>query len=73
GEVSRIPYARALAADTTRRHDFLTAYVDDLPSVLDLDAVRDAGIRIGADPLGGASVAYWGRIAERHRIDLTVV
>ncbi|ARF60109.1 MULTISPECIES: phosphoglucomutase (alpha-D-glucose-1,6-bisphosphate-dependent) [Streptomyces] len=73
GEVCRIPYARALAADTTRRHDFLTAYVDDLPSVLDLDAVRDAGIRIGADPLGGASVAYWGRIAERHRIDLTVV
>ncbi|MEU5329400.1 phosphoglucomutase (alpha-D-glucose-1,6-bisphosphate-dependent) [Streptomyces parvus] len=73
GEVRRIPYARALAADTTRRYDFLTAYVDDLPSVLDLDAVRDAGIRIGADPLGGASVAYWGRIAERHRIDLTVV
>ncbi|MCT6777972.1 phosphoglucomutase (alpha-D-glucose-1,6-bisphosphate-dependent) [Streptomyces sp. CS7] len=73
GEVRRIPYARALAADTTRRHDFLTAYVDDLPSVLDLDAVRDAGIRIGADPLGGASVAYWGRIAERHGIDLTVV
>ncbi|MGQ4451680.1 phosphoglucomutase (alpha-D-glucose-1,6-bisphosphate-dependent) [Streptomyces griseus] len=73
GEVRRIPYARALVADTTRRHDFLTAYVDDLPSVLDLDAVRDAGLRIGADPLGGASVAYWGRIAERHRIDLTVV
>ncbi|MZF55038.1 alpha-D-glucose phosphate-specific phosphoglucomutase [Streptomyces sp. SID5594] len=73
GEVRRIPYARALAADTTDRYDFLTAYVDDLPSVLDLDAVRDAGIRIGADPLGGASVAYWGRIAERHRIDLTVV
>ncbi|MFF2701473.1 phosphoglucomutase (alpha-D-glucose-1,6-bisphosphate-dependent) [Streptomyces cyaneofuscatus] len=73
GEVRRIPYARALAADTTGRYDFLTAYVDDLPSVLDLDAVREAGIRIGADPLGGASVAYWGRIAERHRIDLTVV
>ncbi|MGW4627047.1 phosphoglucomutase (alpha-D-glucose-1,6-bisphosphate-dependent) [Streptomyces rubiginosohelvolus] len=73
GVVRRMPYARALAADTTRRHDFLTAYVDDLPSVLDLDAVRDAGIRVGADPLGGASVAYWGRIAERHRIDLTVV
>ncbi|MGW6723515.1 phosphoglucomutase (alpha-D-glucose-1,6-bisphosphate-dependent) [Streptomyces sp. NPDC054995] len=73
GVVRRIPYAQALAADTTGRHDFLTAYVDDLPSVLDLDAVRDAGIRIGADPLGGASVAYWRRIAERHRIDLTVV
>ncbi|MFE1824458.1 phosphoglucomutase (alpha-D-glucose-1,6-bisphosphate-dependent) [Streptomyces anulatus] len=73
GVVRRMPYAQALAADTTHRYDFLTAYVDDLPSVLDLDAVRDAGIRIGADPLGGASVAYWGRIAERHRIDLTVV
>ena len=48
-------------------------YVDDLPSVLDLDAVREAGIRIGADPLGGASVDYWGEIAERHRLDLTVV
>ncbi|MFD3483221.1 phosphoglucomutase (alpha-D-glucose-1,6-bisphosphate-dependent) [Streptomyces sp. NPDC058665] len=72
-EVRRIPYARALAAGTTGRHDFLGRYVDDLPSVLDLDAVRDAGIRIGADPLGGASVAYWGRIAERHRLDLTVV
>ncbi|MFJ6825012.1 phosphoglucomutase (alpha-D-glucose-1,6-bisphosphate-dependent) [Streptomyces niveus] len=72
-EVRRVPYARALAADTTGRHDFLGQYVDDLPSVLNLDAVRDAGIRIGADPLGGASVGYWGRIAERHRLDLTVV
>ncbi|MCO6005113.1 phosphoglucomutase (alpha-D-glucose-1,6-bisphosphate-dependent) [Actinoallomurus purpureus] len=72
-EVRRIPYARALAADTTGRYDFLGAYVDDLPSVLDLDAVREAGVRIGADPLGGASVAYWGEIAERHRLDLTVV
>ncbi|MFD6415773.1 phosphoglucomutase (alpha-D-glucose-1,6-bisphosphate-dependent) [Streptomyces sp. NPDC060194] len=72
-EVRRIPYTRALAADTTGRYDFLTAYVDDLPSVLNLEAVRDAGLRIGADPLGGASVAYWGRIAETHRLDLTVV
>ncbi|MER5422632.1 phosphoglucomutase (alpha-D-glucose-1,6-bisphosphate-dependent) [Streptosporangium roseum] len=72
-EVRRIPYARALAADTTGRHDFLGAYVDDLPSVLDIDAIREAGVRIGADPLGGASVAYWGEIAERHRLDLTVV
>ncbi|WP_433236953.1 phosphoglucomutase (alpha-D-glucose-1,6-bisphosphate-dependent) [Streptosporangium sp. CA-135522] len=72
-EVRRIPYARALAADTTGRHDFLGSYVDDLPSVLDIDAIREAGVRIGADPLGGASVAYWGEIAERHRLDLTVV
>ena len=72
-DVRRIPYTRALAAETTRRHDFLGAYVADLPDVLDLDAIRGAGIRIGADPLGGASVAYWGRIAEQHRLDLTVV
>ncbi|MFJ9817263.1 phosphoglucomutase (alpha-D-glucose-1,6-bisphosphate-dependent) [Streptomyces sp. NPDC101151] len=72
-DVQRLPYTRALAADTTQRYDFLGAYVGDLPSVLDLDAVRAAGVRIGADPLGGASVAYWGRIAEEHGIDLTVV
>ncbi|GAA4884835.1 phosphoglucomutase (alpha-D-glucose-1,6-bisphosphate-dependent) [Kitasatospora terrestris] len=71
--VRRTPYARALAADTTGRYDYLGRYVDDLPSVLDLDAVRASGLRIGADPLGGASVAYWGRIAEAHRLDLTVV
>ncbi|MFJ4952445.1 phosphoglucomutase (alpha-D-glucose-1,6-bisphosphate-dependent) [Streptomyces sp. NPDC088760] len=72
-DVRRLPYTRALAADTTRRYDFLGTYVGDLPSVLDVDAVRAAGVRIGADPLGGASVAYWGRIAEQHGIDLTVV
>ena len=54
-------------------YDFMAAYVDDLPQVLDLDAIRDAGVRIGADPLGGASVDYWGEIAERHGLDLTVV
>ncbi|GHE72379.1 alpha-D-glucose phosphate-specific phosphoglucomutase [Streptomyces vinaceus] len=72
-EVRRIPFARAAAAATTGTYDFLGTYVRDLPSVLDLDAVRAAGVRIGADPLGGASVAYWGRIAEEHRLDLTVV
>ncbi|MGW1873664.1 phosphoglucomutase (alpha-D-glucose-1,6-bisphosphate-dependent) [Streptomyces sp. NPDC001975] len=72
-DVQRIPYERALAAPTTARYDFMGVYVDDLPSVLDLDAVRASGLRIGADPLGGASVAYWGRIAERHSLDLTVV
>ncbi|PZG01434.1 phosphoglucomutase (alpha-D-glucose-1,6-bisphosphate-dependent) [Micromonospora deserti] len=72
-EVKRIPYARARAADTTGTYDFLAGYVDDLPAAIDVDAIRDAGVRIGADPLGGASVAYWGEIAERHRLDLTVV
>jgi phosphoglucomutase len=69
--VQRVPFSRARAA--ARAHDFLGDYVDDLPAVLDLDAVRDAGVHIGADPLGGASVDYWGAIAERHRLDLTVV
>ncbi|TMR24573.1 alpha-D-glucose phosphate-specific phosphoglucomutase [Nonomuraea turkmeniaca] len=69
--VRRVPYTKAVAA--AGRYDFLGSYVDDLPSVLDLDAIRSAGVRIGADPLGGASVAYWGEIAERHRLDLTVV
>ena len=72
-EVKRIPYARARAADTTGGYDFLARYVDDLPAALDIDAIRDAGVRIGADPMGGASVAYWGEIAERHRLDLTVI
>ena len=71
--VRRIPLARARAADTTGTYDYLAAYVDDLPSVLDLDAVRAAGVRIGADALGGASVHYWGEIADRHHLDLTVV
>jgi phosphoglucomutase len=69
--VRRVPFRRARAAASG--HDFMGDYVDDLPAVLDLDAVRDAGVRIGADPLGGASVDYWGAIAERHRLDLTVV
>ncbi len=72
-DVRRIPYTRALKAPGTGRYDFVGAYVADLPQVLDLDAIRSAGVRIGADPLGGASVAYWGRIAEEHRLDLTVV
>src|SRR5690625_1246768 len=72
-EVKRLPLEEALDADTTKRHDFLTAYVDDLPNVVDIEAIREAGIRIGADPLGGASVAYWQEIAERHSLELTVV
>ncbi len=70
-EVRRAGADEARAA--SQGYDFLGHYVDDLPSVLDLDAIRDSGIRIGADPMGGASVAYWGEVAERHRLDLTVV
>jgi phosphoglucomutase len=72
-EVRRMPYERARSADSTGRYDFLGRYVDDLPSVVDLEAVRSAGLRIGADPLGGASVAYWEQIASRYGLDLTVV
>ncbi|TDB79770.1 phosphoglucomutase (alpha-D-glucose-1,6-bisphosphate-dependent) [Micromonospora sp. KC721] len=72
-EVRRIPYARARTADTTGEYDFLAHYVDDLPAAIDIEAIRDAGVHIGADPMGGASVAYWGEIAERHRLDLTVI
>jgi phosphoglucomutase len=69
-----IPRASAeRTRDESVGYDFLGHYVDDLASVLDLDAVRDAGVRIGADPMGGAAVDYWGAIAERHRLDLTVV
>lgn len=71
--VKRVAFARARAADTTGSYDFCGTYVDDLGSVLDLEAVRRAGLRIGADPLGGASVDYWGRIAERYQLDLEVV
>jgi phosphoglucomutase len=71
--VKRIPLAAALAQDSTGTYDFLDAYARDLPNVLNLDAVRDAGLRLGADPMGGAAVAYYGYIAEMHGLDLTVV
>ncbi len=70
-EVKRVPVARALRH--MQRHDYLDAYVTDLPNVVDIHAIRAEGIRIGADPLGGASVDYWAAIAERHDLALTVV
>jgi phosphoglucomutase len=73
GEVRRLPFERALAVATTRRHDFVGSYVGDLGSVLDLEAIRGAGIRIGVDPLGGSAAAYWEPIAERYGLNLTVV
>jgi phosphoglucomutase len=73
GGVRRVPHAQALRAATTHRHDYLGSYVADLGSVVDLDAIRGAKIRMGVDPLGGAGVHYWARIAERYGLDLTVV
>jgi phosphoglucomutase len=71
--VRRVPSAQARAAETTQRYDYLDEYVGALSNVLDLDAIRTSGLHIGADPLGGASVAYWGEIGSRYGLDLTVV
>ena len=71
--VKRMPYADALRAATTHRHDYLGAYVADLGNVIDFDAIRNVKLRIGVDPLGGAGVHYWARIADHFKLDLTVV
>jgi phosphoglucomutase len=72
-DVKRVTYTHALRAGTTHRHDYLNAYVNDLGNVLDMEAIHDANLRMGVDPLGGAGVHYWPRIAERYRLNLTVV
>jgi phosphoglucomutase len=71
--VARMPLAQARRAASTHEHDYLDAYVSDLRHVIDLDAVKSAGLRMGVDPMGGAGVHYWARIAERYGVDLTVV
>ena len=71
--VKRIPYKQALRASTTHRYDYLNAYVNDLDGVVDMNAIRDANISMGVDPLGGAGVHYWAAIAHRYSLDLTVV
>lgn len=71
--VSRIDFARAQSAPTTHAHDYLNGYVRDLANVIDMDVIRGARIRMGVDPLGGAGVHYWARIAEHYGIDLQVV
>ncbi len=71
GGIERLPFEEAI--DRARRHDYLTAYVGELSAVVDLDEIAGSGIRLGVDPLGGASVAYWEAIADRHRLDLEVV
>ena len=71
--VQRVTLARARTASTTHSHDYLQAYVSDLANVIDMEAIRGANIRMGVDPLGGAGVHYWAAIAERYRLNLTVV
>ncbi|RMQ64858.1 Phosphoglucomutase, alpha-D-glucose phosphate-specific [Pseudomonas savastanoi pv. glycinea] len=71
--VSRISHEKALRADTTHRHDYVNTYVADLKNVIDLDAIRDSGLRLGVDPLGGAGVNYWSAIGEHYGLNLDVV
>ncbi|HEX2192810.1 MAG TPA: phosphoglucomutase (alpha-D-glucose-1,6-bisphosphate-dependent) [Acidimicrobiales bacterium] len=71
--VRRVPYDKAGGSGAVRRHDYTAAYVDDLAAVVDVDAIRAAGVRLGVDPLGGASVDFWAAIGERLKLDLTVV
>ncbi len=71
--VKRVPFEQALRAATTHRYDYLNAYVNDLDKVLDMEAIRNANINMGVDPLGGAGVHYWAAIAERYGLNLTVV
>ena len=72
-DVPRVPISEALDGPHVIKHDYLETYVADLENVVDMDAIREAGVRIGADPLGGASVDYWGAIGERYGLNLTVV
>jgi phosphoglucomutase len=71
--VKRVFFEKALNASTTHKHDFLSAYVEDLDSIVDLAAIHDSNIKLGVDPLGGAGIDYWPRIAERYGLDLTIV
>lgn len=71
--IKRVSFEQALKASTTHKHDFVSAYVNDLENVLNMEAIRDAGLKLGVDPMGGAGVHYWPRIAERYRLNLEVV
>ena len=72
-DVRRIPYAKALSRSATHRHDYITPYVNDLVNIINMDAIRDSEIHIGADPMGGAGVHYWEPIAEHYKLNMTIV
>lgn len=72
-EVARVSFAKAMRAATTHQHDYLSSYVDDLENVIDMRAVREAGLKLGVDPLGGAGIDYWQPIADRYRLNLEIV
>ncbi len=71
--VKRLPFARAIQADSTHWRDYITPYIEDLGHVLDMEAIAASGLKIGVDPMGGAGVAYWEPIAEHYGLDLTIV
>jgi phosphoglucomutase len=71
--VARVPFAKAMSSDATHRYDYISAYVDELPEVVNIDAIRESGLRVGVDPLGGAGVAYWGAINDRLGLSLTIL
>ena len=71
--IKRLAYSKALAADTTHRHDYITAYVNDLGNVINFEALAGTALKLAVDPLGGAGVAYWPRIAEQYKLPLTVL
>ena len=71
--VKRLAYSRAVSAETTQKYDFISAYVDDLPNIIDIDAIRNSGLKLAVDPLGGAGVHYWPRIAEQYKLPLEVL
>ena len=72
-EVKRLPYPRGLKAETTQTYDYVTPYIEALATVIDMEAIANAGLKIGADPMGGAGVAYWAPIADRYGLDIDVV
>lgn len=72
-DVRRLPLARALKVETTHEHDYIGPYVADLANVIDMTAIRNAGLKIGADPMGGAGIHYWAPIAERYGLDIEIV
>ena len=71
--VKRLAYHRAVSAETTQKYDFISSYVDDLPNIIDIDAIRNSGLKLAVDPLGGAGVHYWPRIAEQYKLPLEVL
>lgn len=73
GNIRRIPYERALKASTTHRFDYRNTYIDDLANILDMDVIRGGSVKMGVDPLGGAGVHYWGQIADKYKLNLTVL